>query len=310
MKRGILYGVGAYFLWGLFPLYWKLLEHVSSWEIVSHRIVWSVVFLLLLHIIRRNWNWLRISLRTPSVLGIYLLSSLLLSINWSLYIWSVQINRVLDASLGYFITPLVNIVLGLLFLKERLNRAQTISVLLASTGVVYLTIQFGTIPWIALILALSFGFYGLIRKKASFNSVDGLSIETLMLFLPALGYLIFLQHNSQGHWIQGSVTTTLLLTAAGITTSLPLLLFGSAARRVTLTSIGIMQYLSPTLQFLIGLWVFGEPFSLYRLIGFVFIWAASSIYIFDSFKGHITKNKVPKSNYTAINSKPEVYSTH
>jgi chloramphenicol-sensitive protein RarD len=213
----------------------------------------------------------------------------LLSINWGFYIWAVQENHIVDASLGYFITPLINILLGMIFLRERLRRIQIIAVILAAIGVTYFTIQFGSFPVIALILALSFGLYGLIRKKAPLNSTNGLSLETLMLFLPAAAYIVFLQSNSRGHWGQGSLTNTIFLSFAGVVTTIPLLLFGAAARRVTLVSLGIMQYVSPSLQFIMGVLVYHEPFSRQRLIGFGIIWIASILYAVDSVLGSLKK---------------------
>lgn len=298
MNRGVVYGLAAYILWGFFPLFWKQLHAVPAGEVVAHRIVWSLGFLALLHIVNRKWVWLETAARSPRVAGIFLCSSFLLGINWGLYIWAVQANRIVDASLGYFITPLINIALGLVVLKEKLRTFQVFAVILAAVGVMYFTVQFGSLPFIALALAFSFGLYGLIRKKAPLNSLDGLSLETLTLFLPALSYLVFLQSSGKGHWAHDPLMNTMLLTLSGAVTAIPLLLFGASARRVTLASVGIMQYLSPSLQFLIGVLIYHEPFSIQRLIGFIIIWIASLLYTIDSVRFSLKTGQATIQNST------------
>ena len=282
MNKGILYAAGAYILWGLLPLYWKALHDVPSSQIVAHRLVWSLVFVGLVLTARRNWGWLGKAIRRPRVLLIFGLSGALLTVNWLVYIWGVNAGFIVETSLGYFINPLVNVLLGYLFLKERLRPMQWGALDVALAGVLYLTFSYGAFPWIALTLAFSFGLYGLIRKTATLNSAEGLFVETAVLFLPALGFLLF--HELRGSGALGHVDglTTLLLIGAGAATSIPLILFAAGARRVTLTTLGLLQYIAPTMQFLIGVLIFGEPFGAGRVVGFGLIWLALLLYTFES----------------------------
>ena len=282
MNKGILYAAGAYVLWGLLPLYWKALHEVPSSQIVAHRLVWSLVFVGLVLTVRRNWGWLGKAIRQPRVLLIFALSGVLLTVNWLVYIWGVNAGFIVETSLGYFINPLVNVLLGYIFLKERLRPMQWGALAVALAGVLYLTFSYGAFPWIALTLAFSFGLYGLIRKTATLNSAEGLFVETAVLFLPALGFLLF--HELRGTGALGHVDglTTLLLIGAGAVTSIPLILFAAGARRVTLTTLGLLQYIAPTMQFLLGVLVFGEPFGAGRVVGFGLIWLALLLYTFES----------------------------
>ena len=282
MNKGIIYAAGAYIIWGLLPLYWKALSDVPAGQILAHRIVWSLVFVGIILTFRHNWQWLRGALRRPRVLLTFALSGTLLAVNWFTYIWGVNAGFIVETSLGYFINPLVNVLLGYLVLKERLRPAQWLALGVALAGVLYLTFSYGAIPWIALTLAFSFGIYGLIRKTAPLNSAEGLFLETAVLFLPALGFLLLMQSQGAGSFANGSVSTTLLLAGAGIVTSVPLLLFASGARRITLTSLGLLQYIAPTLQFLIGVLVYGEEFGPARVIGFGLIWLALALYSIES----------------------------
>lgn len=282
MNKGVLYAAGAYFLWGLFPLYWKLLQDVPAGQILAHRIVWSLVFVGLVLMVRRNWGWLRGALRRPRVVLTFALSGLLLGVNWFVYIWGVNAGFIVETSLGYFINPLVNVLLGFLILKEKLRGAQWLALSVALAGVLYLTFSYGAFPWIALTLAFSFGFYGLIRKTAVLNSAEGLFLETAVLFLPALGFLLLQEARGVGALAHSSMTTNLLLVGAGIVTSIPLLLFAAGARRITLTSLGLLQYMAPTLQFLIGVLIYNEEFGLSRVIGFGLIWLALILYTGES----------------------------
>lgn len=282
MNKGVLYAAGAYFLWGLFPLYWKLLQDVPAGQILAHRIVWSLVFVGLVLMVRRNWGWLRGALRRPRVVLTFALSGLLLGVNWFVYIWGVNAGFIVETSLGYFINPLVNVLLGFLILKEKLRGAQWLALSVALAGVLYLTFSYGAFPWIALTLAFSFGFYGLIRKTAVLNSAEGLFLETAVLFLPALGFLLLQEARGVGALAHSSMTTNLLLVGAGIVTSIPLLLFAAGARRITLTSLGLLQYMAPTLQFLIGVLIYNEEFGLSRVIGFGLIWLALILYTAES----------------------------
>lgn len=282
MNRGVLYAAGAYILWGLLPLYWKALQDVPPAQIVAHRLVWSLVFVGLALTARRNWGWLGGVLRRPRVLLTFAVSGTLLTINWLTYIWGVNAGYIVETSLGYFINPLVNVMLGYLILKERLRPAQWLALAVALGGVLYLTFSYGAFPWIALTLAFSFGIYGLIRKTAVLNSGEGLFLETAVLFLPALAFLVLQESRGVGVLTHTDLTTTALLIGAGAATSIPLLLFAAGARRITLTTLGLLQYMAPTLQFLIGVLVYNEPFGPDRVVGFGLIWLALIIYTFES----------------------------
>ncbi|HEX6289520.1 MAG TPA: EamA family transporter RarD [Herpetosiphonaceae bacterium] len=278
MNKGVLYAAGAYILWGLLPIFWKALHHVPALEILAHRMVWSLVFVLALLAVQGHWAWLGVVFQNASVLLAFTTTAVLLSLNWFIYIWAVNAGYIVETSLGYFINPLVNVLLGTLFLKERLRRWQAVAIAVAVSGVLYLTVQYGALPWIALTLAGSFGIYGLLRKTASLNSLEGLTLETLLLFPPALAYLIYLEWAGRGAFAHTDLTTSLLLVASGVATALPLLLFASGARRITLTLTGILQYIAPTMQLLIGVLIYGESLSGDRLIGFCLIWLALAIY--------------------------------
>ena len=282
MNTGMLYAAGAFLSWGLFPLYFHAIKDVPASEILAHRMVWSRVFLLLVLLARRQWKWLPEVLRQPKVVGSFLASAFLLSANWFVYIWAVNNGHVVDASLGYFINPLVNVLLGMLVLKERLRHGQWIAIGVAATGVAWLTWQAGQVPYIALVLALSFGAYGLLRKTAALAALEGLSFETLILFPLAVAYLGWLVFHGQSVFFTAeSDSTRWLLAAAGPTTAIPLLLFAAGARRIPMSVLGMLQYMSPSLQMLLGVWVFHEAFSANRLVGFLFIWSALAIYMLE-----------------------------
>ncbi len=268
----------AYILWGMFPLYFKLLQGVAAPQILMHRIIWSLAFVLAALAWRRQWQWLRKVLRQPRVLLGFGVSALLLSSNWLLYIWAVNGGRVVDASLGYFITPLVNVLLGYLLLKEKLRPLQWASIALAAAGVGWLTWQGGQLPWIGLLLAATFGTYGLLRKTAALGPLEGLTLETLLLVPLALGYLALLNAQDQNTFHGASSATRWLLAASGPITAIPLLLFAAGARRIPLSTLGFLQYIAPTLQLLLGVWLYREPFGGARLAGFVTIWAALAVY--------------------------------
>ena len=278
MNKGILYAGLAYLLWGLLPVYWKALQHVPATEILGHRMVWSLGFVLLLLAVRRHWGWVKTAVSTPRTLFTFIASGTLLAINWLTYIWGVNAGFVVETSLGYFINPLVSVLLGVFFLRERLRIGQWTAVFIAFVGVVYLTVIYGQLPWIALTLAFSFGMYGLLRKTAVLNSVEGLSMETAVLFPFAFGYLIYLQGAGQAVFGHATWTTSLLLAATGVVTAVPLLLFAAGARRINLSTIGLLQYIAPTIQFLLGVFLYGEPFSMQQLIGFSLIWLALFVY--------------------------------
>ena len=278
MNRGVLYALGAYLAWGLLPVFWKAVQEATPVEILSHRIVWSVLFLLLLLTVRRHWFWLHEARCNRRLLLIFGATSLLLSVNWLTYIWAVNAGHVLESSLGYFINPLVNVLLGVVILREQMRPGQWVAVGLATVGVLYLTLSLGSLPWIALTLAFSFGFYALLRKTASLNSLEGLTLETSFMFLPALVYLLYLEATGQGTFGNVSFGLTTLLFATGVVTAIPLLLFAAGARRIPLTTIGLLQYLSPTIQFLLAIYLYHEPFTRAKLVGFIFIWSALGVY--------------------------------
>ncbi len=278
MQKGILYAASAFFIWGLFPLYFKLLKQVPSAELLLHRILWSLLFLALILAWRKQWAWLGQLVRQPAVLGRFLCSALLLSGNWLLYIWAVNNDRVIDSSLGYFINPLVNILLGYLLLKERLRVGQWSAVGLAACGVLWLTWQAGQLPWIALTLACTFGTYGLLRKTASLGPLEGLSIETILLSPLTLAYLAWLLWHHEFSFLQQPLTTQGWLILAGPITTIPLLWFAAGARRIPLSLLGMLQYIGPSLQLLLGVVIYHEPFGWGRMSGFVIIWSALALY--------------------------------
>ncbi|MCC6147834.1 MAG: EamA family transporter RarD [Anaerolineaceae bacterium] len=282
MNKGILYTVSAYSLWGVNALYFKLLQEVSPMQILAHRVVWSFALLAALLLLRGEFRSLFASIR-PRTLLIYLGAGALLTLNWLIYIWAVNTGHLLESSLGYFINPLVNIVLGLVFLKEKLQPLQWLAVGLAAGGVAYQTVVYGTIPWISLALAVTFGLYGLFKKIAPFEALPGLWLETAIAFLPALADLFVLHGRGQGAFGSAGLSTTLLLMGCGVITSVPLLLFAQGARTVALSTMGLIQYISPTIQFLAGVFLFHEAFSTERAVGFVIIWGALIIFTGEGF---------------------------
>jgi chloramphenicol-sensitive protein RarD len=279
MRTGIINATLAFLCWGLFPLYFHALNDVPPGQILAHRVLWSLLFLAIVLTVRRQWKWLPELLHRPRVIGSFVASALLLSANWLVYIWAVNNGHVIEASLGYFINPLVNIMFGFLLLKERLRPGQWAAIALAALGVAWLTWQAGTLPWIALILASTFGAYGLMRKTAALGALEGLSFETLVLFPLAFGYVVWLSLHGDNSFINSaSDSTRWLLVAAGPITAIPLLLFASGARSIPLSVLGLLQYISPTIQFLLGVLLFGEAFTASRLVGFLLIWSALALY--------------------------------
>jgi len=282
-NKGLLYGIGAYLMWGFFPLYFKLLDTIPALQIVAHRILWSFLLLTLVIGMRHEWQDMQKVARSGKNLLIYLLAALLLACNWLVYVWAVNAGHVVEASLGYFINPLVNMALGVLLLRERLRPFQWLPVGLAALGVLYLTLEFGQLPWIALALAFSFGFYGLVKKVAPLGSLYGLTLETALLFLPALAYLLLAQSQGVGAFGNLGWGMSLLITLSGLVTTLPLLLFASAARSLPLSMMGLLQYVAPTCQFLLGILVFKEPFSPAQLVGFSLVWLGLILFTAESF---------------------------
>lgn len=282
MNKGVLYALGAYTLWGIFPIYFHALSAISAFQITAHRVVWSLLFVAALVVGRGELRALKASI-TRRVLLVYLAAGVLLAINWLTYVWSIGQGFVVEASLGYFINPLVNVVLGVLFLGEKLRPAQWVPVGLAAFGVAYLTASHGSLPWIALVLAVSFGLYGLVKKIAPLGALHGLALETGIIFLPALFFLIAEEAAGVGSFGHAGAAPTLLLALTGIVTAVPLLLFALGAQRVPLSIMGLVQYITPTLQFLCGVVLYGEPFTPERMVGFGIIWAALLIFSTESY---------------------------
>jgi len=280
---GYVMGCIAYLLWGFLPLYWRLVADVPAHEILAHRIVWSLGFIIIILMIKKDWKWLQKLKNNPRIWLLYAISAVLVSSNWFTYIWAVNNAHTIDASLGYFINPLFSVMLGVVFLKEKLAFPEKIAVALTLCGVIFLTVWYRSLPWVAIVLTLTFGIYGLIKKQGSLDGIQSLGFETAIIFLPTLFYLIHLQANNEAAFLHFGLKTDLLLFAAGAITATPLLLFGQAARKIPLSTLGFLQYLAPTIQFLIGIMIFKEPFQLPRLIGFSIIWLALIIFTTSRF---------------------------
>ena len=284
MNKGILSAALAYVIWGLFPLYFKLLSDIAPLEVLVHRVLWSLLFLLAVLAVRRQWDWLKQARSQPRLLGVSAISATLLSVNWLTYIWSVTNGHVIEASLGYFITPLVNVLLGYSVLHERPRKAQWAALALATLGVLWLALQGGRFPWIALVLACTFGGYGLMRKIAPLGPLEGLTLETMLLTPLALGLGAWGLWKGLGGFPAPSTLTNALLIGIGPVTAIPLLLFAAGARRISMSTLGLLQYLGPSIQFVLGLWLFKEPFSSSRAVGFGLIWTALVIYTFEAWR--------------------------
>ncbi len=281
-RKGLLYGLVAYLIWGFFPVYFKSLSSVPPLQVVSHRIVWSLLFLTALISSLRNWQEFRSAFSECRSILLLALSALLIAINWLVFIMAVDHAQVLQSSLGYFISPFVSIALGALFLKERLRPLQLTSLVLAATGVMILTIRLGSFPWTALILGVTFGSYGMLRKIVKVDSLPGLTIETLLLAPFALCYLFYAEWQGGGAFLHTTIRLDILLLLAGVVTALPLLFFAAAARRLRLATIGFMQYLTPTIHFLLAVLLYHEPLSGASLISFLFIWTGLVFYSWDA----------------------------
>lgn len=280
--RGVAFGIAAYVMWGCFPLFFALFDGVPPYEVLVHRIVWSCVFLTLVISLLRRWQPVTAALANPSGLGRVALCAVLIAINWGLYIYAVETKHVLQASLGYFLTPLINVALGVLILRERMARLQVASVLLAGVGIMIQIVMLASVPWISLILAVSFGCYGLVRKQIALDGLSGLFVETLILLpiaLLAFGWLS--ASGASSFLVEGN---TVLLIACGAVTAVPLLAFAGAARRLRLSTVGFLMYINPTLQFLIALFVFNEPLNQVQLISFITIWIALALYSWSAWR--------------------------
>lgn len=280
--RGASAAALCYFLWGLVPLYWKQLAGVDPVELIAHRQIWSLVFLLAIVAAQRGFTAVGATLRTPRSITTNSLGALLLTVNWLVYVWGVNTGHVIETSLGYFLVPLVNVAAGRFVLHEHLRRAQWIAIGLAATGVVLMIVQLGRPPWIALALAGSWGAYSLMRKKSPLPAVTGLTVETLLLAPFAIGFLLWQQQSGAGVLGHADARIHVLVFSAGIITAVPLLLFAYGARRIRLSTLGLLQYLAPSVQLALGVWVFHEPFSRSRLLSFAFIWSALALYTADN----------------------------
>ena len=291
-KTGLLFGVSAYVLWGVFPLYWPLLEPASALEIVSHRAVWTMVFCFIILALTKSLRAARETMKHPKVVATLLLTSILVSINWLVYIWATNNGHVVEASLGYYINPLIMIGFGTIILKEKMRVLQWCAVGIAALGVLTLTIDYGRLPWIALTLGISWGSYGFFKKQLGLGALDGLAIETLIVSLPYLFYLIYLSEKGTGQF-GNALGITVLLISAGAITAIPLLLFNGSTTRLPLTVIGLLQYITPTIQFSIGVWVRHEDMPTARWIGFLIIWIALITLAIDLVKsGRAVNNSI------------------
>ncbi|CAB4675344.1 unannotated protein [freshwater metagenome] len=288
-KTGLLFGVGAYSLWGLFPLFWPLLEPSNALEIVSHRAVWTLVFCFIVLAITKSLKATVTTLKRPKVAAKLFLTSFLISVNWLIYIWATNNGHVVEASLGYYINPLISITFGVLLLKEKMHTLQWVAVGIATLGVLVLTVDYGRLPWIALGLALSWGSYGVIKKQLGLGALEGLFTETLIASVPYLAYLLYMGHMGTGQFGHNTGLTVLLISAGAIT-AIPLLLFNGSTTRLPLTMIGLLQYITPTLQFSIGVWVRHEAMPVARWLGFLLIWLALVTLAIDLLKSSRSVN--------------------
>ncbi|MFF1418322.1 EamA family transporter RarD [Streptomyces sp. NPDC058280] len=283
-RAGLLYGIGAYGMWGLVPLFWPLLKPAGAMEILAHRMVWSLAFVAIGLLALRRWAWVGELLRQPRKLGLIAVAATVITVNWGFYIWAVNTGRVVEASLGYFINPLVTIAMGVLLLKERLRPAQWTAVFIGFAAVLVLAIGYGQPPWISLTLAFSFATYGLVKKKINIGGLESLAAETAVLFLPALGYLVWLSASGSATFAAEGAGHATLLAATGLVTAVPLVCFGAAAIRVPLSTLGLLQYLAPVFQFVLGVAYFHEAMPVERWAGFSLVWLALTILTWDALR--------------------------
>jgi chloramphenicol-sensitive protein RarD len=307
VKRGIWLGVGAYLVWGTFPIYWKMLSHVSATVLICHRIIWSSVLLLSVIVLSRQWTSFRSDVLKPRVFLAYSIAAALISVNWFTYVWGVNNGYIIETSLGYFINPIISVLLGVIFLRERLRAWQWLPIGLAFVGVSYLTLSYGALPWIALTLAFTFATYGFVKKISPLGPVHGLALETTIVLIPAFLYASFVSRaggtpllganlltgalliGGGGTPLLGSnALTAVLLIGGGVITTIPLLLFAAATQRIPLSVLGLLQYISPTMQFILGVLVYHEPFTRAQLIGFSIVWTALAIFAVEGFIAHRT----------------------
>jgi chloramphenicol-sensitive protein RarD len=289
-RSGLFAAVAAYLLWGVIPLFWPLLEPAAPVEILAHRVAWSLVFLGGLLAVTSGFGWIRtLGARRARLLAV---AAALVTVNWGTFIYGVNSGHVVDVSLGYFINPLVTVALAVVVLHERLRRRQLVALAIAAAGVAVLAVDHGRPPWIALALAFSFGGYGLVKKRAGVDGTQSLAVETAFLFLPAIAYLVWLEGSGRGTLTTEGPGHVALLAAGGVATAVPLILFGAAAIRIPLATVGQLQYIAPVMQFLIGVLVYGEPMPLSRLAGFALVWAALAVFVFDAVRTSRTNARV------------------
>ena len=292
---GISFTAGAYILWGILPIYWKFLDQVPAPEILAHRVIWSFIFVLIIVVLLKRKllkNFFQVQMSQKKTwLGLFL-ASLFISINWLTYIYAVNMNHIVEASLGYYVNPLVAVLLGVFVLREKVNVLQAVSFVLAGIGVIYMTLSVGKLPWISLILALSFGFYGLSKKLIKVDSILGLLLETLFVFPFAILFLAYLGVNDQHSFSTGSLKTDLFLLGSGIVTALPLLWFGIGAQKIPLYMVGFLQYIAPTISLILGVLMYGEPFTKDHVVTFACIWIAIAIFTISNIRQVIKKRKV------------------
>lgn len=281
-RQGLLLGALAYLLWGLFPLYWPLLAPAGAVEILAHRMIWSLVIMAVVVVVAKRLPQLSAILRDRRVFGLLAVAAVAVTVNWGSYIWGVNHGRTVEASLGYFVNPLVTMLLGVIFLRERLRRMQWVAVGIAVVAVVVLGVDYGRLPWLALALAFSFGIYGLMKKKAGAGAFESLTVETALMTPFALLYVVWLAAHGTGHFTSDGAGHTLLFIGSGAVTSIPLVLFGAAATRVTMVTLGLVQYLAPIIQFAIGVFVQHEAMSPGRWIGFVIVWIALAVFTYEA----------------------------
>jgi chloramphenicol-sensitive protein RarD len=295
---GVFYAAASYTLWGILPIYWKLIVGVSSVEILAHRILWAFAFVFLIIAYNRQWAEIKSVLADKKQVFYVFISAIFITINWGLYIWSVNSNRILDASLGYYINPLFVVVIAVVFFKEKLDRFKIISLSLALIGVVIMTIQYGEFPWISILLAVTFGLYGAMKKLVKTSSITGLALETAVITPLTLIYLVFRQISGQGALGRAPLGIILLLIGAGVVTAVPLLLFAKGAKRIPLSTLGFCQYISPTMSLLLGVFVYKETFTTAHMISFCFIWGGLAIYSMSQL-GLFSTRKSSSSDITA-----------
>ncbi|AIV04059.1 chloramphenical resistance permease RarD [Vibrio harveyi] len=294
-RQGVLLAIGAYTMWGIAPIYFKSIAEVSPLEILSHRVIWSFFLLAALLHFGRHWRSVRNIIKNKTKMMFLVSTAILVGANWLIFIWAVNSNHMLDASLGYYINPLINVLLGMVFLGERLRKLQWFAVVLAACGVLVQLIVFGSVPVVAIALAMSFGFYGLLRKKVSVEAQTGLFIETLVMLPAAAIYLLFIASSPTSNMLDNPMQLNTLLIAAGVITTLPLLCFTGAATRLKLSTLGFFQYIGPSLMFLLAVLIYGEPFTSDKAITFAFIWGALVVFSFDGLRNNRKSRKAARA---------------